>query len=112
MKTSIAILAAGLGTRMKSNLAKVLHRAGGFTLVEHAVRAARAVAEPDDIVAVVGHQADAVSNVLKAYGVDTALQSEQRGTGHALAMAQAALAGRGGRLVVLYGDVPLLSGDT
>ena len=112
MKTSIAILAAGLGTRMKSNLAKVLHRAGGFTLVEHAVRAARAVAEPGDIVAVVGHQADAVKKVLAPYGVGAALQAEQRGTGHALAVAKPALESAGGRLVVLYGDVPLLSGDT
>ena len=112
MKTCVAILAAGLGTRMKSNLAKVLHRAGGFTLVEHAVRAALGVAEPSDIVAVVGHQADAVKRVLKPYGVGSALQTEQRGTGHALAMAQEALAGRSGRLVVLYGDVPLLSEDT
>ena len=112
MKTSIAILAAGLGTRMKSNLAKVLHRAGGFTLVEHAIRAARAVAEPADIVAVVGYQADAVKKVLEAHCVGAALQTEQRGTGHALAMARPALEGAGGRLVVLYGDVPLLSGDT
>ena len=112
MKTSIAILAAGLGTRMKSNLAKVLHRAGGFALVEHAVRAARQVAEPTDIVAVVGHQADAVKKVVDPYGVGTALQTEQRGTGHAIAMAKDQLAGAGGRLVVLYGDVPLLSGET
>ena len=112
MKTSIAILAAGLGTRMKSNLAKVLHRAGGFALVEHAIRAARSVAEPSDIVAIIGHQADAVKKVIEPYGVGSALQTEQRGTGHALAMAQPALEAAGGRLVVLYGDVPLLSGDT
>ena len=112
MKTNIAILAAGLGTRMKSNLAKVLHRAGGFTLVEHAIRAARAVAEPGDIVAVVGHQAEAVKKVLEPYGVGAALQNEQRGTGHALAMAKPLLESAGGRLVVIYGDVPLLSGET
>ena len=112
MRTSIAILAAGLGTRMKSKLAKVLHRAGGFTLVEHAVRAARAVAEPDDIVAVVGYQADAVTQILEPYGVRAALQTEQRGTGHALEMARPALEHAGGRLIVLYGDVPLLSGET
>ena len=112
MKTSIAILAAGLGTRMKSNLAKVLHRAGGFTLVEHAIRAARAVAEPGDIVTIVGHQADAVKKLIAPYGVGSALQTEQRGTGHALAMCKPLLEGAGGRLVVLYGDVPLLSGAT
>ena len=109
MRTSIAILAAGLGTRMKSKISKVLHRAGGFTLVEHAVRTARGVAEAADIVAVVGHQAEAVKAVLAPYGVVTALQSEQRGTGHALNMAASVLSGVPGRLVVLYGDVPLLS---
>ncbi len=54
---SAVILAAGLGTRMKSKLAKVLHRAGGLTLLEHVVRAAAAVTSPERIVAVVGHQA-------------------------------------------------------
>ena len=98
MRTSIAILAAGLGTRMKSKLAKVLHRAGGFTLVEHAVRAARGAAEASDIVAVVGHQAEAVRTVLAPYGVATALQSEQRGTGHAQNMAASQLSGIPGRL--------------
>lgn len=112
MKTKIAILAAGLGTRMKSNLAKVLHRAGGFALVEHAVRAAREVAAPEDIVVVVGHQADAVAKVLAPYNVATALQAEQRGTGHALAVTRGQLEAAEGRVVVLYGDTPLLSGDT
>jgi bifunctional UDP-N-acetylglucosamine pyrophosphorylase / glucosamine-1-phosphate N-acetyltransferase len=112
MKTCIVILAAGLGTRMKSKMAKVLHRAGGLTLVEHAVRAALQVAEAEDIVTVVGHQADAVKTVLAPYGVATALQREQRGTGHALSMAAGALQGSPGRLVVLYGDVPLLSPAT
>ena len=97
---------------MKSNLAKVLHRAGGFTLVEHAIRAARAVAEPGDIVTIVGHQADAVKKLIAPYEVGSALQTEQRGTGHALAMCKPLLEGAGGRLVVLYGDVPLLSGAT
>jgi bifunctional UDP-N-acetylglucosamine pyrophosphorylase / glucosamine-1-phosphate N-acetyltransferase len=112
MKTSVVILAAGLGTRMKSKLAKVLHRAGGLTLLEHVVRAARAVAEPADIVAVVGHQADAVAKVVEPLGVRTALQTEQKGTGHAVAMAREQLENAGGWLVVLYGDVPLLSGAT
>ena len=112
MRTSIAILAAGLGTRMKSKVAKVLHKAGGFTLVEHAVRAALGVAQPEDIVAVVGHQAEAVKATLAPHGVATALQSEQRGTGHALNMASPLLSSIPGRLVVLYGDVPLLSSGT
>jgi bifunctional UDP-N-acetylglucosamine pyrophosphorylase/glucosamine-1-phosphate N-acetyltransferase len=111
-KTSVVILAAGLGTRMKSKLAKVLHRAGGLSLIEHVVRAARAVADPADIVAVVGHQAEKVAAVVEPLGLRTALQAEQKGTGHAVAMARPLLENAGGWLVVLYGDVPLLSAET
>lgn len=111
-KTSVVILAAGLGTRMKSKLAKVLHRAGGLALIEHVVRAARAVADPADIVAVVGHQAEKVASVVEPLGLRTALQAEQKGTGHAVAMARPLLENAGGWLVVLYGDVPLLSAET
>lgn len=111
-KTSVVILAAGLGTRMRSKLAKVLHRAGGLTLIEHVVRAARAVADPADIVAVVGHQAEAVAATVEPLGLRTALQAEQKGTGHAVAMARPLLENAGGWLVVLYGDVPLLSAAT
>ncbi len=111
-KTSVVILAAGLGTRMKSKMAKVLHRAGGLALIEHVVRTARAVAEPADIVAVVGHQAEAVAQAVEPLGVRTALQAEQKGTGHAVAVARPHLEHAGGLLVVLYGDVPLLSAAT
>jgi len=65
MKTSVVILAAGLGTRMRSKQAKVLHRAGGLSLVEHVVLAAGAVTSRDRIVVVTGHQADAVEALLK-----------------------------------------------
>ena len=61
---SVVILAAGMGTRMRSKTPKVLHRAGGLTLVEHVVRLARTVAEPENIVVVVGHGADDVRAVL------------------------------------------------
>jgi bifunctional UDP-N-acetylglucosamine pyrophosphorylase/glucosamine-1-phosphate N-acetyltransferase len=112
MKTNVVILAAGLGTRMKSKLAKVLHRAGGLTLIEHVVRAARAVAEPENIVAVVGHQAEAVAATVEPLGLRTALQKEQKGTGHAVLMARPQLEDAGGLLLVLYGDAPLLSPAT
>lgn len=108
---SVVILAAGMGTRMRSKTAKVLHRAGGLTLVEHVVRLALTVAEPENIVVVVGHQADQVRQTLAPYRVKTAEQTEQRGTGHALRCAQSA-APSTGHLVVLYGDAPLLTAET
>ncbi len=108
---SVVILAAGFGTRMKSQTTKVLHRAGGLTLVEHVVRTALTIAPPDRIVAVVGHQSDRVSAAVAPYGIRTALQDVPRGTGHALRCAREA-APSDGHLVVLYGDVPLLSEAT
>lgn len=109
---SVAILAAGLGTRMKSKKAKVLHRAGGLILAEHVVRAATAIAPAGRIAVVVGHQGDQVRAALPHSGLAFAEQTEQKGTGHALLMARAALEPHGGRVVVLYGDSPLLLGDT
>jgi bifunctional UDP-N-acetylglucosamine pyrophosphorylase/glucosamine-1-phosphate N-acetyltransferase len=106
---TIVILAAGLGTRMKSRKAKVLHQAGGLTLVEHVVRSSLAVTSPERVVVVVGHQADEVRSVLAPTGVRFALQMEQKGTGHALEMCRSATAAFDGRLIVLYGDCPLLS---
>ena len=109
---TVVILAAGLGTRMKSRKAKVLHQAGGLTLVEHVVRSALALTTPDRVIVVVGHQAAQVQDVLAPTGVRFAVQSEQKGTGHALEMCRAAVPSHNGRLVVLYGDCPLLSVDT
>lgn len=116
MNTTVVILAAGLGTRMRSKRAKVLHRAGGLALVEHVVQAALAVAPPERIIVVTGHQADAVEDVLRPAGVRFARQVEQRGTGHALMCAREQLEladpGHEGLLMVLYGDTPLLAAAT
>ena len=112
MKTTVVILAAGLGTRMRSKRAKVLHRAGGLALVEQVVQAARAVAPADHIVVVTGHQADAVEETLAPLGVRFARQVEQKGTGHALLCARKEAASKSGLLMVLYGDTPLLSAVT
>jgi bifunctional UDP-N-acetylglucosamine pyrophosphorylase / glucosamine-1-phosphate N-acetyltransferase len=116
MNTNVVILAAGLGTRMRSKQAKVLHRAGGMALVEHVVQAARAVTPPQNIVVVTGHQADAVEALLEPAGVGFAHQVEQKGTGHALMCArealQAAAKAPKALLMVLYGDTPLLSAAT
>lgn len=111
MNTNVVILAAGLGTRMRSKRAKVLHRAGGLALVEHVALAARSVASAQEIVVVTGHQADAVEEVLSPQRVQFARQIQQKGTGHAVLCAKEQLS-KEGLLVVLYGDTPLLSAAT
>ncbi len=114
--TTVVILAAGLGTRMRSKRAKVLHRAGGLTLIEHVVQAAGAVAPRERIIVVTGHQADAVEALLQPMGVRFARQVQQKGTGHAVMCArdlvQAADPKQSGLVMVLYGDTPLLSAAT
>jgi bifunctional UDP-N-acetylglucosamine pyrophosphorylase/glucosamine-1-phosphate N-acetyltransferase len=109
---TVVILAAGLGTRMKSDKAKVLHEAGGDTLLNHVIRAALHVAAPEQIVAVVGYQAEQVRHSVKIPGVRFALQSEQKGTGHAVACARDLAAHSPGLLLILNGDGPLLKPAT
>ncbi len=110
--TNVVILAAGLGTRMKSKRAKVLHRAGGMTLIEHVVQTARAIAPAGNITVVIGHQAEQVRALLAPAGVRFVEQSEQKGTGHAVLACRPALESEPGYVVVLYGDCPLLSSAT
>ena len=107
---AVLILAAGKGTRLKSSLAKVLHRAGGRPLVEHVV-AACAPLKPRKTVVVVGHQADQVSAVVAPLEADVVLQQPQRGTGHAMQVARRALGGAK-LVVVLPGDAPLIRTGT
>ena len=109
--TAVVILAAGQGTRMKSRMAKVLHRAGGKTLVRHSIDAALEIAPPERIFVVVGHQAEHVRAEAEAAGVGTIHQTEQLGTGHAVMCGEEQLANLGGRLVVFYGDCPLIRAE-
>lgn len=109
---TVVILAAGLGTRMKSRKAKVLHRAGGQTLLQHVVNTATQLTPPQRIFVVVGHQADEVRQSVSTPGVGFIEQKEQKGTGHALMAGRDALAGLGGYLMILYGDSPLLRAAT
>lgn len=109
---TVVILAAGLGTRMKSSKAKVLHEAGGDTLLNQVIRAALHVAAPDRIVAVVGHQAEQVRASVNAAGVRFAEQREQKGTGHAVLCAVDAVPSKNGPLLILNGDGPLLKSET
>jgi bifunctional UDP-N-acetylglucosamine pyrophosphorylase/glucosamine-1-phosphate N-acetyltransferase len=108
------VLAAGLGTRMRSARAKVLHHLGGRPLLEWPLAAlGKLGARP--VVVVVGHQADEVGAVARATGLarlETVLQAEQRGTGHAVRCAVEALRGFDGDVLVLYGDVPLIRAAT
>jgi len=109
---TVVILAAGLGTRMKSRRAKVLHRAGGKALVEHVVDTALQLTPAEKIFVVVGHQAEEVRKAVATPGIGFIEQKEQKGTGHAVAVGRAALEGLGGYLLVLYGDSPLLRVET
>lgn len=109
---TVVILAAGLGTRMKSRKAKVLHRAGGKTLVEHVVETALELAPAERIFVVVGHQAGEVRQAVATPGIGFIQQEEQKGTGHAVMVGRDALSGMDGYLMILYGDSPLLRAET
>ncbi len=104
------ILAAGKGTRMKSDLPKVLHKVAGITMLEHVKRAIDAV-EPAKTVTIVGHKAELVQAVLEGSS-ECAFQSEQLGTGHAVMMAEPELAGLEGQTLVIAGDTPLITGES
>ena len=109
---TVVILAAGLGTRMKSHKAKVLHRAGGKTLVEHAVDTALALTRAERVFVVVGHQSERVRAVIATPGIGFIEQTEQLGTGHALLAGRDVLSHLDGYLVIVYGDGPLLRAAT
>ena len=113
MARALIILAAGMGTRMNSDLPKVLHQIAGAPMLVHAMKAGQSLA-PERTVVVAGHGASAVEKAAKAYDPDAliALQSEQLGTGHAVAQARDALAGFEGDVIVLYGDTPFISAET
>ena len=109
---SIIILAAGLGTRMKSNMAKVLHKVKDKPMISHVLLSACEVAGKNVIV-VVGHQADLVKDAcLKVSPVSFALQKEQRGTGHAVLCAMPEIPDTTENVIILCGDVPLLKTET
>ncbi|PLW70920.1 bifunctional UDP-N-acetylglucosamine diphosphorylase/glucosamine-1-phosphate N-acetyltransferase GlmU [Pseudohalioglobus lutimaris] len=110
MNLEIIILAAGQGTRMKSSLPKVLHRVAGIPMLQHVVNTAREL-HPQAIHVVIGHGAQAVRDALAAEALNWVEQTEQLGTGHAVLQAMPAVAGDS-MVLVLYGDVPLLSART
>ena len=113
MATALIILGAGMGTRMNSDLPKVLHPIAGAPMLVHAMKSGAAL-DPDRTVVVAGHGADLVEKAAKAYDPDVrvVIQSEQLGTAHAVAQAHDALQGFDGDALVLYGDTPFIRPET
>jgi bifunctional UDP-N-acetylglucosamine pyrophosphorylase/glucosamine-1-phosphate N-acetyltransferase len=113
MSISLIVLAAGKGTRMKSDLPKVLHRIAHAPMLWHAMRSGAALS-PERCVVVAGHGADQVEASAKDFDpqAQIVLQTEQLGTGHAVAQARPALDGFEGDAIVLYGDTPFISEET
>ncbi|QGX97976.1 bifunctional UDP-N-acetylglucosamine diphosphorylase/glucosamine-1-phosphate N-acetyltransferase GlmU [Roseovarius faecimaris] len=113
MSTALIILAAGKGTRMKSDLPKVLHEIAGAPMLLHAIEAG-AVLEPQRVVVVAGHGADAVEEAATGHDdrIEIARQTEQLGTAHAVAQAAPLLDGFDGDAIVLYGDTPFIRPET
>lgn len=111
MSFSVVILAAGMGTRMKSALPKVLHEAAGRPLVEHVVRSVQPL-KPEKIILVIGNGAEQVRARMQQHPVEFVLQEKQLGTGHALMQTENALKNMNGDVMVLNGDGPLLKTET
>jgi bifunctional UDP-N-acetylglucosamine pyrophosphorylase/glucosamine-1-phosphate N-acetyltransferase len=111
LSLAIVIMAAGKGTRLKSQRPKVLHEIGGKPLLAHVIAAAAKIVPAADIYAVIGHRAELVEAALASTGVRFVLQAEQLGTGHAIQCARKAIAGYES-VLVLSGDVPLIRPET
>ncbi|TLP67760.1 bifunctional UDP-N-acetylglucosamine diphosphorylase/glucosamine-1-phosphate N-acetyltransferase GlmU [Parasedimentitalea maritima] len=113
MSTALIILAAGKGTRMSSDLPKVLHPIAQAPMLAHAMMTGRAL-EPDHTIVVAGHEAEAVRSAVEDIDehATVVLQTEQLGTAHAVDQARAVLKDYDGDVVVLYGDTPFLQADT
>jgi bifunctional UDP-N-acetylglucosamine pyrophosphorylase/glucosamine-1-phosphate N-acetyltransferase len=110
-KLAVVIMAAGKGTRLKSQRPKVLHEIGGKPLLAHVISAASRIVAPADIYVVIGHQAEKVRAAVASTGVAFVEQTEQRGTGHAIQCSREAIAGYE-NILVLSGDVPLIRTET
>ncbi|MHA6639556.1 bifunctional UDP-N-acetylglucosamine diphosphorylase/glucosamine-1-phosphate N-acetyltransferase GlmU [Stutzerimonas frequens] len=109
MSLDIVILAAGQGTRMRSALPKVLHPVAGQSMLGHVISTARAL-QPRSIQVVIGHGAEQVRQRLVGDDLNYVVQAEQLGTGHAVAQALPNLSAE--RVLILYGDVPLIEAET
>ncbi|MDP2063275.1 MAG: bifunctional UDP-N-acetylglucosamine diphosphorylase/glucosamine-1-phosphate N-acetyltransferase GlmU [Phaeovulum sp.] len=113
MAVAVIVLAAGQGTRMNSDLPKVLHHLGAAPLIAHALAAATAI-EPARVVVVAGHEAEEVRQAVALFcpEAEVVIQAEQLGTGHAVATALPRLDGFEERVLVIYGDTPFIRPET
>ncbi len=109
--THVLIMAAGKGTRLESSLPKVLHPLAGRPLIEHVLQTVETL-NPADTLVVVGHQAELVNSRLRHRAVEFVEQVPQLGTGHAVQVARDWWSGQSGNLLILSGDVPLISPGT
>src|SRR5215813_8981894 len=122
--TDVMILAAGLGTRMKSRRAKVLHELAGLPLIAHVLGASFEL-EPETVFTIVGHQAADVEQAVRNRAAELrertsnestdlqfVTQTEQKGTGHAVMAARSRLEKHKGSMVLIAGDVPLIKAET
>jgi len=110
MGLEVIILAAGKGTRMHSELPKVLHKVAGKPMLGHVIDCAKKLS-PDAIHVVIGHGAESVKTMLSKENINWCLQTEQLGTGHAVQQALSGIKNEQ-EVLILYGDVPLLRNDT
>ncbi|MBL7004842.1 MAG: NTP transferase domain-containing protein, partial [Gammaproteobacteria bacterium] len=110
MSLSIIILAAGKGTRMKSALPKVLHHLADKPMLQHVIDTSKTL-NPDQIIIVIGHQAEKVKTTINDDSIDYVVQQQQLGTGHAVQECIPSI-NKGNDILVLYGDVPLISQTT
>jgi bifunctional UDP-N-acetylglucosamine pyrophosphorylase/glucosamine-1-phosphate N-acetyltransferase len=111
MKFSVVILAAGQGTRMRSDTHKVLHPIAGRPMLLHLLSTVEEMGAEQRVV-VVGKGREQLEKAVEGHGVTTALQAEQKGTGHAVQMAEETLAGFDGAVLILYGDTPFVMRET
>ena len=113
MAIALVVLAAGQGTRMNSDLPKVLHPLGGAPILAHALQAGAAL-EPERTIVITGHGAEAVERAGQALDNEAVFifQEEQLGTGHAVRLAETELADFDGDVLVLYGDTPFVRSET
>ncbi|ANT64195.1 sugar phosphate nucleotidyltransferase [Prosthecochloris sp. CIB 2401] len=112
MQLAIIIMAAGKGTRMKSDLPKVLHQANGKPIVSYVIEKSLAL-QPERTILIIGHKGEMVRTATQHYsGIEWALQEPQLGTGHAVMQAEPALEGFRGDILILSGDAPLITETT
>ncbi|MCL4304619.1 NTP transferase domain-containing protein [bacterium] len=110
-RLAVVVLAAGMGTRMNSNLPKVLHKIAGRELILHVLDTAEKLG-PRETVVVIGHGRELVKSVLSGKAVTTVIQDPPKGTGHAVLQANEAIPQSCDDVLILSGDVPLLREDT